>query len=935
MATTQAGIVLRHLRGLAAPRAGGDVPDGQLLDRFTARHEEAAFAALVRRHGPMVLGVCRRVLGNHHDAEDAFQAAFLILARKAVSISKRDSVGSWLYQVAYHVAMKARERKDRKTSQARAAARSPADPLEEITARELLAAFDEEVQRLPEKYRTPLVLCYLQGQTRDEAARQLGCAESTLHRHLNEARERLRKRMERRGLTLPAALLAASPAALAVPAALAATTVRSALLDAAGKAAAVPAAVAALVRQSLRATAAGKSKAVGAVLLAVSLVAAAAGLAAGRVPDAAGAPSEAAETAKADAPPAEDAPKELAVTGRVLDADGKPAAGATVAVLGLRRSPSVFASGWLESRALARATADADGKFRLALARSAPADYREFYALAGKAGHGLAWARLEPDPSADAVLRLTAEKTLRGRLLDLQGQPAAGVRVRVEWLGTPDAPKAGGAAVGGVSRDEFPGWPGPTTTDKDGRFSLAGVGPDLRGYLLVEGEECAPTLVEVKAGRTQEINLTLSPAQIVEGTVTAEDTGKPVPHAHVQPDTGRGAQADEKGHYRLSLSAGKSYTLSVTGPEGQPYLRRRSRLEWPKGAVKHRLDVSLPRGVVVRGQVSDASTGKPIAGAIVHDAAHLWIHYATTGDDGAFAFAVSPGRGHLLVKGPNNAYVAAEITSGELEGGKRSGYRYYPDALIPFDVKAGADPLDVTAKLRRGVSIRGRVVGPDGKPVAEGVLCCWNQMRADVAMWFGAAAAVHDGQFELRGCDPEATYPVHFLDPRNKLGATARLSAKEAGDKEVTVRLEPCGSAVARFVDKEGNVLTKFRPIFYIVARPGEKGVKADADFVANVDRVNYSGGGTAVDDKGRCSYPVLIPGATYRLLDNNLEPVKEFTVKPGEALDLGDVTIDKGECGGRLPTPKGLDRKAVGRAAHPRHRTRGKCWQGSPGSGD
>src|SRR5262245_12311017 len=110
MTTTEADVVLRHVRGLVTSHSGSEASDGQLLERFAAWGEEAAFAALVRRHGPLVYSVCRRVLGNHHDAEDAFQAAFLVLARKADSIDKRDAVGSWLHRVAYHVAMKARTR---------------------------------------------------------------------------------------------------------------------------------------------------------------------------------------------------------------------------------------------------------------------------------------------------------------------------------------------------------------------------------------------------------------------------------------------------------------------------------------------------------------------------------------------------------------------------------------------------------------------------------------------------------------------------------------------------------------------------------------------------------------------------------------------------------------------------------------------------------
>src|SRR5262249_29462731 len=150
-------------------------PDRQLLERFTSQHEEEAFAALVRRHGPLVLGVCRRVLRNPHDAEDAFQAAFLVLARKAHAIRQHASLGCWLYRVAYHTAAQARRRlADRQRYERQAVPRAPADPLAEVTGRELLALLDEELQQLPERLRAPLVLCSLEGRTRDEAAAELG-----------------------------------------------------------------------------------------------------------------------------------------------------------------------------------------------------------------------------------------------------------------------------------------------------------------------------------------------------------------------------------------------------------------------------------------------------------------------------------------------------------------------------------------------------------------------------------------------------------------------------------------------------------------------------------------------------------------------------------------------------------------------------------------
>src|SRR5579885_476710 len=161
--------LVNHLRDLVAPPA--TLPDAQLLERFRARGEEAAFAHLVRRHGAMVLGVCRRVLREEQDAEDAFQATFLVLARRAAAIRKGGSVGSWLHGVARRVAARARAEAARRAAHER---RRPAPPrangADEIVWRELRTVLDEELARLPEKYRAPVVLCYLEGRTQDEAA---------------------------------------------------------------------------------------------------------------------------------------------------------------------------------------------------------------------------------------------------------------------------------------------------------------------------------------------------------------------------------------------------------------------------------------------------------------------------------------------------------------------------------------------------------------------------------------------------------------------------------------------------------------------------------------------------------------------------------------------------------------------------------------------
>src|SRR5262249_28354539 len=158
--------------------------------------EEAAFEALVERHGPMVLRACQRVLHDRHAAEDAFQATFLVLARKAASIGKRELLANWLYGVAYRTATRARcEAARRKDREGNAEVWSPADPLTEVSGRELCALLDEELQKLPARYRTPFLLCFVEGQTRDQVAAQFGCSVRTLHRRLERGRLLLQTRL--------------------------------------------------------------------------------------------------------------------------------------------------------------------------------------------------------------------------------------------------------------------------------------------------------------------------------------------------------------------------------------------------------------------------------------------------------------------------------------------------------------------------------------------------------------------------------------------------------------------------------------------------------------------------------------------------------------------------------------------------------------------
>jgi RNA polymerase sigma factor (sigma-70 family) len=250
--------------------------DGQLLASFVAVRDEAAFAALVRRHGRMVFGVCQRVLRHTQDAEDAFQATFLILARKAASVMKRESLSSWLYRVAYRTALEARAARLRRQQREMQVENLPHPAVEPEDLLDWHPLLDRELNRLSEKYRQVVVLCDLEGQSRKEAAKLLGLAEGTLSSRLATARRMLAKKLARYGLALSGGALAtalAAEASAAVPASLMGSTVRAALLVAAGQWAVVSTSAALLMQGVIKAMFLKKLK----IVLAIVMVAVALG----------------------------------------------------------------------------------------------------------------------------------------------------------------------------------------------------------------------------------------------------------------------------------------------------------------------------------------------------------------------------------------------------------------------------------------------------------------------------------------------------------------------------------------------------------------------------------------------------------------------------------------------------------------------------------
>lgn len=285
MAAGQANRIVHHLRWIAQGCEERAQTDGKLLECFICRQDESAFEELLRRHGPMVLGVCRRLLSNVHDADDAFQATFMVLVRKARSVVPRELVGHWLYGVACRVALHAQAQASRRRAREKQVEDMPHPTAPAVAPNDLRPVLDLELSRLPEKYRVPIVLCDLEGRSRKEVARQVGVPEGTLSSRLATGRKMLADRLARHGLVAGGGVLTGvfleGAAQASVPGTLAISTVKAAAAGAAGQAVALgllSSHAAALTEGVMKAMLISKLKTMVAVILTLGLLTTGAGI---------------------------------------------------------------------------------------------------------------------------------------------------------------------------------------------------------------------------------------------------------------------------------------------------------------------------------------------------------------------------------------------------------------------------------------------------------------------------------------------------------------------------------------------------------------------------------------------------------------------------------------------------------------------------------
>ncbi len=540
MANGSHGSALRQIRRVFDEGTLAGLSEGQLLERFVNRLDEAAFEAILARYGPMVLGVCRRFLHQSHDIEDAFQATFLILVRRAKSLRDRDLLGHWLYGVAYRVAVRARAqavlRRLREGSAVKDVA-VVADSAAESDWQELNPLLDAEINRLPERFRAPIVLCLIEDRTHEEAARALGWPVGTVKSRLARGRERLRSRLARLGLAPSAALLAFAvapdPVRAAVPSALAQVTLQAARRIAAGRALLGASSAVALARGVLRSLALARLGVAALVLFAVA--------AAGMV--VAGTLRATAESESTAAPPAPITP---VPSGQAAPPRAEARTLDLHVIARKTRQPVPGAVVFIEGRRKESSTTDAQGRCAIALPKIPSRD--DFNISVWKDGfaplniHCTGYDLID-DTFTNYTAELEPAVAIGGTVQDEQGHPIAGARIRIRLQHFPAQLINPAQSLNDRDSIEI-GVSDPIETDAAGRWRLGMFPADFRASEPLSIEVSHPDYVSdvtqprpnppLEDLRNQSAIHVMTKGLPVRGTVL-DPAGKPVEGAGAHP----------------------------------------------------------------------------------------------------------------------------------------------------------------------------------------------------------------------------------------------------------------------------------------------------------------------------------------------------------------------------------------------------------------
>jgi RNA polymerase sigma factor (sigma-70 family) len=918
---------VRQLRAKLACQERSEERDEQLLHDFTTHRDDAAFAVLVRRHGPMVLRVCKRVLGQEQDAEDAFQATFLILASKAATLRRKSALASWLYGTAYRIALKSKQSAQRRRKhEVKAAVRPSIDPGDELLWREVRALLDAEIARLPDKYRSVFVLCCLEELSQAEAGRHLDLKEGTVANRLAEARKRLSQRLARRGVELTAVLSAATLAtstSQALPAKLIATAIEAASATATGEGleGLVSASALGLVRSMATAIVVSKAKAATALLLTAILLAGAAvwicrtsAIPQTSEPQKEPAKSPLVETKDRQKPPG-NKNRDVMVTGRVVAPEGKPAADARVS-LDLRTE---------DEKPIVSTTTGKDGSFSFALSRSRLIDpqtrfpLRSVRILATAKGYGFDWLDVPLDNAGkEATLRLVKDDVpIEGRILSLEGRPLSGIKVRIKAIRAfprgdldrgLDAMRKGNPIFEGteVRFLWYPNYlPDPslmTTTGADGRFLLEGIGSERIVTLNVEGpgihyhsfNAMTRRAAAVRGPYKDDIlgaafDYTVKPGRLIRGTVREKGSGRPLAGIHIRGlDSTAYVTTDEQGRYELPGYAKEDKYGVVASPnQGAPYFGASNFVPDTPGLGPLTADLELMRGIPCEGRVLDEA-GRGVPGEVrycplgrnpnvpVNVEPDSW---AKVHADGTFRCIVLPGCGCLAYQAvERNRYQRACVDPATIKATGDKRYLHMQTTATSGGLLVQEDyhairllkPTKETNKISEILRVvdaptaHGTVVDTQGKPLTD--------VRVRDSGRGQGWETLPSEKFSVHGVNPLRPRRLYFIHDARRLIGSVEVKGTET--KPLTVQLQPWAGVRGRLLDKEGNPLRNFKVL--------------SSEFMVEKGHT---------DAQGRFRLDGLVPGLRYDLdfvkpsgLGDTLR--KGFVGKPGEVHNLGDLRV-------------------------------------------
>jgi 5-hydroxyisourate hydrolase-like protein (transthyretin family) len=606
-----------------------------------------------------------------------------------------------------------------------------------------------------------------------------------------------------------------------------------------------------------------------------------------------------------------------------------------------------FKLGEAQSQVLGETQSDELGRFSLALQDFDSQTYQLPYLMARQDGCAFAFQNMSLEEGVQEFeFNLEREQLLTLKLVDLQGQPLAGVSMQISMIGTTSIDSA----------SYFADWKRPPhdrwsmlTSDESGTLKISHLASHHGIVLNVLGDErVAPQMISINTGLPEarpeddrtfrgvvrniapnEVGvIPLVPAQYFEGQVLLGDSNKPAVNSRVEVWSSeqypvgsmisKFGKTDGQGRFRICPHAGLTFGIVAYAPKNEPYLNRQmGDLTWEPGDASKRIVIRLPPCPIATGRVVDAVTQKPIRGATVQylpsnqdpaaedDMVTGWQTVRRTDRNGEYTIAVAKGKGTLLVHAPKNSnYILKGMSQGELSEDRPSGWRLYAHAFQPLSIDTDHRKELPPIPLELGGQVQVRLVDPDGAPVKEFIHTSkldieyhspeWNAKNSNWGFEKGHLATI-------RGVPSDESAPIYFLDPKRKLGAVAHVTRN---DPTPTVTLSACGKAIVKIVDEEGNPMNDAPWIAMMMVmtdgprkydeQARDQGlIWADEDFVSNFDRTNHSSNAKP-NEQGIMTFDALIPGALYRLSDTSKmnEPgFATFSVKSGETKDFGVLT--------------------------------------------